>query len=1052
MNKLADTLVIISVSTALMMGVQSAEARGGEIGGSRITTSFGSASEADNDDSSATSITAECPEEISQELTLGETNDTGLIEAYIEQCFNEQLSKHESPELFALESRGLTGREAALYNLVSPLICEVAAGERSSSVFEISPSSVYETCSWTAEDLRINAIVVDGAISEEALDAVSERLDIDITLVLDRLLADMPYELYWYDKSCSTSLDTSQLGLTAKHDGGEWVISVTGTIALTMPVSADYSLNGETGTYEVDTTTGQRVSTAVETATGVAVEGAELSTRDRLAHFKDRICGLVSYNYDAASDEDRPYGDPWQLIYVFDGDDDTNVVCEGYAKAFKYLCDLAAIEGTHCVTATGVMSGGTGAGAHMWNIVNMDDGFNYLVDVTNCDEGAVGYSDLLFMVPYSTGSVTDGYAFDVGDEHIFYSYDDDMRLVYDEDELAIASTPYTGAEQLEPTAGWNRFGTTEWQIQGDTLTFRPLKNGESGTLPSVRGPLPSAADACVRHVVFSPGVKAGESLACAFFECKNIESIDFGNLDTSDTVYMHNMFEGCESLVSLDLSGWDTSHVTVTSGMFSGCNSLSQFVCGEGATSTLLEQLPSYSINGHADWWSQGDSRWYNVNEIASARAGVADTYLKVGPSELSASAATGPIGKGDVAHFRCEVEGADSADISYQWQYTTDGETWKNLGWVTAKSETLEAEATEYRIRTQTYRCVVTASDGREAMTDAIGFEIAVPLTELVATATTETVALGEVGAFTCAVEGAGDTGLAYQWQYTTDGGETWRNLGWATAKSDTLAAEATEYRARAQRYRCVVTASDGREAITDAIGFEIAELQVKLAATAATEPVALGEVGAFACSVEGAGDAGLSFQWQYTADGGETWRNLGWATAKSDTLTAEATEYRARAQKYRCVVTASDGREAMTDAIGFEIAVPLTELVATATTETVALGEVGAFTCAVEGAGDTGLAYQWQYTTDGGETWRNLGWATAKSDTLAAEATEYRARAQRYRCVVTASDGRTAESNAVAFEVGVEIESFVYSDVSPDLLVHTGPDLVGIGVQGVA
>lgn len=39
-----------------------------------------------------------------------------------------------------------------------------------------------------------------------------------------------------------------------------------------------------------------------------------------------------------------------------------------------------------------------------------------------------------------------------------------------------------------------------------------------------------------------------------------------------------------------------------------------------------------------------------------------------------------------------------------------------------------------------------------------------------------------------------------------------------------------------------------------------------------------------------------------------------------------------------------------------------------------------------------------------------------------------------------------------AAMAEVGVEIESFVYSDVSPDLLVHTGPDLVGIGVQGVA
>lgn len=34
---------------------------------------------------------------------------------------------------------------------------------------------------------------------------------------------------------------------------------------------------------------------------------------------------------------------------------------------------------------------------------------------------------------------------------------------------------------------------------------------------------------------------------------------------------------------------------------------------------------------------------------------------------------------------------------------------------------------------------------------------------------------------------------------------------------------------------------------------------------------------------------------------------------------------------------------------------------------------------------------------------------------------------------------------------EHGIEIESILHSDVSPDLLVHTGPDLVGIGIQGV-
>ena len=34
----------------------------------------------------------------------------------------------------------------------------------------------------------------------------------------------------------------------------------------------------------------------------------------------------------------------------------------------------------------------------------------------------------------------------------------------------------------------------------------------------------------------------------------------------------------------------------------------------------------------------------------------------------------------------------------------------------------------------------------------------------------------------------------------------------------------------------------------------------------------------------------------------------------------------------------------------------------------------------------------------------------------------------------------------------LGVEVESMVYSGVSPDLLVHTGPDLVGIGVMGLS
>ena len=41
------------------------------------------------------------------------------------------------------------------------------------------------------------------------------------------------------------------------------------------------------------------------------------------------------------------------------------MVCEGYSKAFKYLCDLSQFDGdVVCRIATGAM----GAGPHMWNV------------------------------------------------------------------------------------------------------------------------------------------------------------------------------------------------------------------------------------------------------------------------------------------------------------------------------------------------------------------------------------------------------------------------------------------------------------------------------------------------------------------------------------------------------------------------------------------------------------------------------------------------------------------------------------------------------------
>ena len=96
----------------------------------------------------------------------------------------------------------------------------------------------------------------------------------------------------------------------------------------------------------------------------IVKEFQDFTETEKLYGYKETICYLTSYNDDVTEADE--YGDPWQLIYVFDGDDSTNVVCEGYSKAFQYLCDLSDIT---CYTVTGMMDGGTGEGPHMWNVV-----------------------------------------------------------------------------------------------------------------------------------------------------------------------------------------------------------------------------------------------------------------------------------------------------------------------------------------------------------------------------------------------------------------------------------------------------------------------------------------------------------------------------------------------------------------------------------------------------------------------------------------------------------------------------------------------------------
>ena len=101
------------------------------------------------------------------------------------------------------------------------------------------------------------------------------------------------------------------------------------------------------------------------------------------------------------------------------------------------MCELTDFESDkiQCYIVTGKTNGD-----HMWNIVTMDDGKNYLVDVTNCDEGSSGSSDKLFLK--SATEITKGKAYKCN--NITYTYDNDQVGLYSPggDELVLSNTDY----------------------------------------------------------------------------------------------------------------------------------------------------------------------------------------------------------------------------------------------------------------------------------------------------------------------------------------------------------------------------------------------------------------------------------------------------------------------------------------------------------------------------------------------------------------------------------------------------------------------------------
>ena len=375
----------------------------------------------------------------------------------------------------------------------------------------------------------------------------------------------------------------------------------------------------------------------------------------------------------------------------------------------------------------------------------------------------------------------------------------------------------------------------------------------------------------------------------------------------------------------------------------------------------------SFSVSGNITLYAQ----WKSDLSITSVKANT--TTAKTGEKITWTATASGGFGA-----------------LQYYFAVYKDGTPVAKRGYSTTR--TYSYTPTE----PGTYKVRVYVKDANETKLNKLSAAVTVTLGPPAITTqpAAKTVAEGKSAVFTVAAVG---TGLTYQWQYSKDGGTTWYNKSGATETSYTVTAK-TSY--DGFLYRCKVKNSAGT-VYSNSAKLTVTAANPVITTQPANQTAAAGATVTFKVAATG---TGLTYQWQYSKDGGSTWYNKSGATSDSCSVTAKAAY---SGFLYRCKVKNAGGIVYSNSA---KLTVTASKPVITTqpAAKTVSSGETATFTVSASG---TGLTYQWQYSKDGGTTWYNKSGATAASCSATAKASY---SGILYRCKVKNAGGTVYTSGA--------------------------------------
>ena len=219
-------------------------------------------------------------------------------------------------------------------------------------------------------------------------------------------------EVFWLNGGSNATIESSS------RDGGTtWTHYV-----LFMLADLQAAANAEFKSVRADSVTESTIKSKISTLntnanTIMGTVASDAPAYDKIVAFNDWLTKNNQYNTSSTLSPSVVDREAWECVSALAGrTGESGPVCEGYARAFKVLCDRSGIE---CVLESGTGYTSSGPEAHMWNLVKVD-GKWYNMDVTWNDPsvgtGAVSGNENHNFLLVGSDTVNDGMKFSASHE------------------------------------------------------------------------------------------------------------------------------------------------------------------------------------------------------------------------------------------------------------------------------------------------------------------------------------------------------------------------------------------------------------------------------------------------------------------------------------------------------------------------------------------------------------------------------------------------------------------------------------------------------------